>query len=369
MKSRHLFSIFAAAALTTTPVFATDEIIRSYQSVRSAGMGGVKLTTGLYDENFFGNPARAVANPRFRVTILDPMVEASSSAVTNIPAMTNGDDFYSGLADTAGDNNHARMQTTMPSVYFPAGDNKLAIAVGVITSSQLNVNMRRSYNLDPQGIIDIGPTVTVARRFLENDALALGLNLHGTYRLATSSSYTAVDLIKGRSLSPTSSGGQGAHIDVDLGGTFVLPVEPMGFQVTTGLALNNIMGGKYENLSMQPASGITALPIAQPRTLGFGAAVRKAEWASLTDTVIAMEFTDIGNNSGGSLFRTLHLGGETHFGILAPRLGLNQGYIAAGLGIDLRFVNIDVATYGEELSLNVGGQQDRRFAFKLAFQI
>jgi len=32
-------------------------------------------------------------------------------------------------------------------------------------------------------------------------------------------------------------------------------------------------------------------------------------------------------------------------------------------------INIDLATYGEEMSLNVGGLQDRRFALRFGIDI
>jgi hypothetical protein len=56
-------------------------------------------------------------------------------------------------------------------------------------------------------------------------------------------------------------------------------------------------------------------------------------------------------------------------GAMPGFLGLNDSWVAAGLGLDLRFFTVDFATYGEELSKNVGGLQDRRLAIKIAFQI
>ena len=35
----------------------------------------------------------------------------------------------------------------------------------------------------------------------------------------------------------------------------------------------------------------------------------------------------------------------------------------------LKLMTLDFATYGEEISTNMGGLEDRRFAFRLAFQI
>ena len=77
----------------------------------------------------------------------------------------------------------------------------------------------------------------------------------------------------------------------------------------------------------------------------------------------------IGNNPNGSIFRLIHFGHELRLGVFKFRLGLNQGYIAGGLGIDFKVLTIDAATYGEEMSLNAGGLEDRRMAIKIALQI
>jgi hypothetical protein len=135
------------------------------------------------------------------------------------------------------------------------------------------------------------------------------------------------------------------------------------------------MGGRFSNFSFKPikdSSGNPSpanLPTQQPRTFNLGVAALKPTNGVLRDSTLALEFTDLGNNTNGSIYRTIHLGGETHLGILAGRLGINQGYLCAGLGLDLKFVTLDVATYGEEMSLNSGGYEDRRYALRLAFQI
>ena len=85
-------SSISAMYLLPTTGLALDNIIRPYQSARSSGMGGVKLTTGLYDENFFGNPARTSANPRFRFTFLDPMFEVNGQALKTASTLAQGGD-------------------------------------------------------------------------------------------------------------------------------------------------------------------------------------------------------------------------------------------------------------------------------------
>ena len=370
-------TIFGLSALSPGQARALDQIIKPYESVRSSGMGGVTLTTGLYDENYFGNPARVTDNPTWRVTILDPMVETNSNIGNSIKAVNGGNSVYSKLGADAGQNNHFRLQTTMPSVYIPPGtDGKWGFAFGLITSSQVDIDLRRSFSVDPTGIVDIGPALTVGRRLLEDDALSVGTTAHVTYRLSTNQDFTLVNLISGQSLSPSSTGGQGGMIDFDLGLTYKFKhFHPADLNFSVGGALDNVLGGNFNNLKLpfvKNSSGNPTpanKPIPEPRRGGFGFSAERENFGILHNTVAALEFQDIGNNPDGSLFRTLHLGGETHLSLLALRAGINQGYFTGGVGIDLKIMTLDLSTYGEEMSLNPGGLQDRRYAAKLAFQI
>jgi hypothetical protein len=370
------YTVAAAVALSLailavgTDALALDNIIRPYQSARGAGMGGLRITSGLYDENFFGNPARAAANPKWKVSLLDLTVETTPSTIDTIGDLAGGGDTLNKIADTAGTNNHGRIQTVFPAVYIPRlFGGKNSIAIGLIANTQFDVDLRRSYQLDPRSITDIGPAVTFARSFM-NDRLAVGVTGHATYRLATREGYSFVDLIRGSSISPTQSGGQGAHIDFDVGSTYDLPIViPGEVIISTAVSINHLLGGNYSNLGLELVDGMEGKPRPQPRSLGFGAAARKAQLWKFSDAMVGLEFLDIGNNPDGSLFRTVHLGGELRYGVLAPRLGINQGYFAGGLGINLKVLEIDLATYGEEMSLNVGGLQDRRYVAKIAIQI
>ncbi len=372
MKTHHKFLITSAllATLLASHAFAVENIRRPFYSVRSGGMGGVRITTGLYDENFFGNPARVTANPKWRFQILDITSEGNATVANTVNkiAGAKGDDVLSEISDTAGKNNHGRVQTVFPALYLPNTAFKLAVAVGLITNTQFDFALRRSFQLEPVIYTDVGPAVTIGRKFGAMERLSVGLTTHMTYRLATRSGYSLVDLIRGASISPKESGGEGAHLDFDLGTTYQLPWQPWNLEITTAATVNNLLGGKYNTIKLELAKN-GMLPPAQPRSFGFGVAAKKSSLWKLSDTTLALELTDIGNNPDGSFFRLVHLGMETHWSILAPRVGINQGYLCAGLGLDLKILTIEFATYGEELAKNVGFMEDRRYALKLALQI
>ena len=348
---------------------ALDNIIRPYQSARAAGMGGVRITTGLYDENFFGNPGRVTQNPNWKVQIFDLMAETTNTTLSTVSDLAGGGDTLTKIGNHAGDNSHGRIQTSFPAVYWPnVGGGRWSYALAILTSTQFDIDLRRSYRVEPQAITDIGPALTVGRKFLDNESLSIGVTGHATYRLASKSGFSFVDLIKGNSLSPLQSGGEGAHLDFDTGAAFDVPWRPGGVVFKPGVSVNNVLGGKYSNLPVHLVkTGIR--PIAQPRTYNAGLAATKDHLWKFSETMLALEIQDVGNNPDGSMFRTVHLGMETTLGILSPRVGINQGYLTAGLGLDLKILELDFATYGEEMTLNVGGLQDRRYAVRVGLKI
>jgi hypothetical protein len=291
--------------------------------------------------------------------------------------VNGGSSFYKDIGNQAGDNYHARVQTTFPGVYIPPGqDGKWGFAVAMVTSTQADVNLRRSFNIEPLAITDIGPAVTVGRKFFDDNSLSIGTTAHVEYRISSNTGFSFTDLIQGKSLSPSKTGGQGTGADLDLGMEYKFQhFHPAGVQFSTAFAVDNVLGGKYSNIGFKPVKDSSGeptpanLPVSQPRTFNFGVAAMKPTMGILHDTMLALEFTDFGNNTNGSIYRTVHLGGETHLSRFALRAGINQGYLCGGLGIDLKFIQIDASTYGEELSLNPGGYEDRRYAIRFAIQI
>src|SRR5437762_984942 len=91
---------------SVSSAWALDEIIRPYQSARGSGMGGLRITTGLYDENFFGNPARVTENPKSKFTLPDPMIEMGNKTFSTIGDLKGGGDTLGKLGDSAGSKNH-----------------------------------------------------------------------------------------------------------------------------------------------------------------------------------------------------------------------------------------------------------------------
>lgn len=347
---------------------AFDQINRGFQTLRSHAMGGTRVTTGQYADNFFSNPARAAANPAWKLTLFDMSAATNSSAISNANSVSGGGSLQK-FASTTGSNNYAKVQTSMPSLYLPEL-GRFALAIGMLSSSEGDLGLRSSYRADSFVLVDIGPAVTVARRFLPGDRLSVGVTTHFNYRLATKDDYSLIDLIKGRSFRAKDVAGEGAGFDFDAGATYNLPATFKNFDFQAGASITNLLGGDYHQFKTSVIADNMPGPRAQKTALHMGIAARRSGLLVFHDFMSSLELTDIGNNANGSFFRLLHLGAEGKLvGWLVPRVGISQGYLCGGLGFDLPVVKIDLATWGEELSLNSGGFEDRRFGLRLAFEI
>jgi hypothetical protein len=333
-------------------------------------MGGVRITTGLYEDNFLGNPARAASNPKWRLTLIDITGATNESAVRNIRKLVSRDgETYQKLADTTGENNYLKFQTAFPGLYLP-NLGRWAFAIGVLSASEINIGLRRSYRVDPIVITEVGPAITIARRFLPGDTLKVGLTARGSYRLATRKGLSFIDFIRTGDLKPKDTASDGVGFDFDTGATYDLPIITRGFEWSMGLSINQILNGKLNQFSSGlAAGGDVSQSQTLSRSLNFGVSTKRDSVGRFfKDFIAAIELTDIGNNENGSIFRNFHCGAESRIlQILRLRIGFNQGWPTAGVGLTLPFMELDAATWGEELTYNAGGLEDRRFGVRVSF--
>jgi hypothetical protein len=104
---------------------------------------------------------------------------------------------------------------------------------------------------------------------------------------------------------------------------------------------------------------------------GIGYHVDMGGLAWLFDPTVHLELADplgfIRNNK--SPWALLHLGMDTKvLRFISLRAGLNQGYLTAGAGIKLLFIDLNVAAFTRELGRYAGDQPSSGFAMELAMR-
>ena len=365
----HLIWISTLVATLSSSALAISPIIRPYQSVRAEGMGDVRYTTGYYEENFYGNPARMSENPSSMFQLPKFSFEVGSGTLSSLSSLVGSNSGgFSAVSGAVGKPLSARFQFLFPAYYKREFiTSQWSLGVGLLSSAQLVGQLSQSGIVTPTTVIGGGPAITVARRLLPEDRLSIGLTTHAEFRATSGNAFSIIDFLKG-SVATALRGGSGMGVDFDLGTTFRPHWGLGGFNYELGFAMNNLLGGSYNNLGGK-ISGWAGDPIKSPTSFNFGLAARKDDLWKFKSFMMALEFTDIGNNKNGSIFRTIHLGSEAQWKSIAIRAGLNQGYLCAGLGFDFKFFTMNFSTYGEEMSLNAGLLEDRRYAIDFGFQI
>jgi hypothetical protein len=364
-------ALFALNALLWTPLATTwandiSPIIRPYFSTRSAGMGGVRITTGLYEENFFNNPARVTANPESKLTFTQLSIETNANTVSSLGNFGSG---VNGLLQAeAGQTLHQRLQLVMPAWYLATPhEERFAMGIGLMAGFQSDLLLGNTFQTSGNLIADIGPALTVGYKLLPDRSLSVGATAHALARFSADPSLSLTQLMQ-QSFSLSSLSHQGAMANLDLGATFRF-LKLGEWELNAGIAGQNILGSNFTSLPITVGTTRLGLPNPQPLSVGLGLSAFRPSFGIFGATTFAVELTDLYNNGDGSLYRLLHLGGETHFKLLTLRAGLNQGYWAAGAALDLFYLVLDLSSYGEELSLNVGQVEDRRYAMTLGLHI
>lgn len=106
-------------------------------------------------------------------------------------------------------------------------------------------------------------------------------------------------------------------------------------------------------------------PERQEENLSFGAA--KTDTLGFFDMTYAFEYNHI--RQSGPLVKKLHLGAEASIGLLDLRVGLNQGYLTYGVGIDLWLFRLDAAAYSEEIGVGSSLAKSDRYQATLTFAL
>ena len=366
----NLFKLSLLVLVFSSQAFALEPILRDFHSVRAAGMGDVRYTTGLFEENLYANPARSTDNPESKFQFPQISLEANSASLSAFNTLTkSGKNGLAAFKDNIGQPLSARFQMVFPAYYsrhFITDD--WAFGLGMTVAAQTISEVSQSNTIDPTAFIAAGPVINLSRRLLDEDRLSIGINIRTELRANSRSNFNIQQFLSGQQISDVIKGGSGLGTDFDLGSTFKPHWGLGGFKYETALAINNILDGQYKNIS-RPFSSWGGNPFQSHRSYNFGISATHDKVSVFESVVTAIEFTDIGNNVNGSIFRTIHIGSEAKWKVLLARLGISQGYWAAGFGIDVGFFRLNFASYAEELGLNPGVIEDRRYAAQLGFEI
>lgn len=364
--------------LSSYPAFAVKEFYQIKRSVRAMGMGGAFY--GLSDDEgaLQYNPAglsRIRSGGRFTLLGVKADLTPSIFDALNTISSGGGKDVQT-IAETL-------VQYQGKPVFGGLGLDFLGyvgknFGIGLmLNDTKVNfaiLGKDLDTNLEATVISDSGLFAGYSHSFLE-DKLHVGLSLKALLRGGGRKAFTLLEIAQGNSfqIDPSKIGGTGFGIDADLGATYQLPLEQMGplLQSHVSLVFNNLIASKFNLVTINGTA-----PPGLVRTVTVGGHAIFAGWGPFDNFHALIDFAefslggetniDLGDR-GGSFWKHVNLGVEAPMnGWFSPRLGIHQGYLTAGFGVNARVAQIDFATYVEELGRGVGRLGTRRFTLRLA---
>ncbi|MFM8315951.1 MAG: hypothetical protein ACKOA8_16860, partial [Deltaproteobacteria bacterium] len=374
---KHLLTILLLACSSS---FAINEYYSLSKSIRSQGMGGAFF--GLSDDEYalFSNPAGLSLRNSGTEVMLRLNGHVSSNAISGFSDFKNLDSLNIkqaiDLLDKYKDKPLQGNAGILP--YFLT--RNLAIGI-LLADTKLNFNIYKSAAdigaLLPSDVVadltflsDSGLVVGYAHSVLDPN-FHIGANLKGIFRAGGRQPFTAQQYFAENSIDfdPKQIGGSGFGIDLDLGATYEFTNLPFGVASRASIVLQNILATQFTySKQYAGAPGLVRTANVGWYTVFEGVSIidNFHLLADISDIPMGGEDDkDFGARNTGSFFKKVHLGVEIPMGRFSVRAGLNQGYLTAGLGLNLYALRIDLATYGEDIG-DTSKIQSRRYAVTAA---
>jgi hypothetical protein len=336
-----------------------QEIHEFYRGVRSLGMGGA-YTAVVNDETaVLTNPAGLGKLRDITLTLINPELSGSfnDTDILNVGSATKAMGMQS-LLDAL---------NKAPGKHFYGGAQVFPSFVGPNFGIGVLGKYTVNGEVDPTGttyhydyINDLAPALGYCFRFFGGVVkFGLATRLVNRTELLTDVPATSTNL----KVAPLSSGGFGTAVDLGLNLT-----APVAALPTLAIAVRDVGTTTY-NLSKGFLAATTTRPHATAQTIDLGVALFPIA-ADHVRTSITVEVHDITRFSQDKdAFRRFHAGGELNFAdFLFLRAGMNQSYATGGIEFSTERIQLQAATYGEEIGTSAQKKQDRRWVAEIAFR-
>ncbi len=362
----------------SVPALAVQEYYEIKRSIRAMGMGGAFY--GLSDDEgaLWYNPAglaRIRGGSRFNlIGIKADLVPSVISAIGTIQDQKGKD--VQGIADALSKYQGKPLYGGIGVDFLSWTGKNFGLGI-MLNDTKFNFSILGKdldTSLEVTAISDSGVFAGYARSFLD-DTLHIGVNAKAVVRAGGRRAFTVLDIANKDQfqIDPTKIGGVGAGFDMDLGGTYQVPMAQIGpwLQTHVSLVFNNLLASSLNVIHLSGGK-----PPGLVRTMSLGSHFVFVGWGPFDNFHALLDLSEFGLGGesnpdlgarGGSLWKHVNVGVEAPMnGWFVPRLGIHQGYLTAGFGVDARVLKLDVATYATELASGVGRLGSRRFAMRLS---
>lgn len=348
-----LFLILLLAARNSR----AGEFYESHINARAMALGNAFTSLVDDDESLFYNPAGIAKNGGVFWKIADPRVGISGiSDLGSYTDLTDSSTFQTALQDLYG------------KPIWAQGGGKSAISLPFFMAAYY-VDLDASIMADNP----VSPTLDVS--FIKDTGFAMGTGfavgpfiqygavLKRITREGSRQSYgpaVIADIVSGNSepdviFDDLLHKGTGYALDMGFNFTFPSPVQP-----TFSFVWKNMGNTKFVAAQNEVAPPTDE----QEWILGSSLVVD----LGLIHIAPSLDFKHV-NNTEEQLGKKIHMGVELGLPLIDLRVGLNQGYLSYGAGMDLGFIHIDAASWGTEMGGYPGQLESRRYMIQFSFNL
>lgn len=355
---------------TSSSLFAANNgIYQNNFSVRSQGMGGAALSLTDGPEALLNNPAALAFFERgyIRTDIVRAGLSMGDSSfltlMEDIQDAGDADDEVTAMSEAIekqyGRNFHARLggpnfSWVRPNMGFSF--NPLSFSMNIAAYQEIGPA------LEITAVNDSTFAFGYARKFdslLEN--LSIGATVKAIHRVYFSEIYPAVELAENSDMLRPEDAKEGWGVDFDLGAMYQLPIELDEIKTYASFVIRNVLNMGFGN-NLHLLDDNSGEPPKYGRRFGVGVRADFPTYYKMSPRVM-FDVRDIGDDHW-TFTKGLHLGGELEFEgwyLLngAVRFGYNQGYLTFGLGVHFLVIDIEFASYGEEIGTSSAKFENR----------
>lgn len=347
MKNRPIFFLILICSLQATAI----ELYQMGQSTRSLGMGGTAIAHTRGTDALFVNPAALARVNGFSFNIITIGPAISTNAISLQEQFAGSSSFSaSDLNELYGKNVFSDITGYSGFVipYFGFGgysNNTLLMSFNNPSFPTFNVDFVSDYAYVIGGAVPI------------TDNFSLGLGLRHVKRWQGLADILITDLVgsNAQSVIENSLVNKGKGNAIDLSALYTIKGS---WTVDLAAVWKDVGDTKFN-----ATAGVG--PDRQENNLIFGVAASK-EFGFINWTN-AVEYKFVRNE--GDISKKVHLGTEISFAVIDLRAGFNQGYVTYGAGVDLWFLQLDVAQYGAELGSKAGQTSNDRYQASLSLNL
>ncbi|PKL46437.1 MAG: hypothetical protein CVV42_16450 [Candidatus Riflebacteria bacterium HGW-Riflebacteria-2] len=358
--------VFLCTIFSAIPAHADKNFI--YESVRTLGMGGTSVALADDHQALFTNPAGLGLQKESSYSVLNAMIKQNedySKVNGKIKSLSDDDTATSRAA------NFNNLMSVMGETGYQAwsamayymGATGFGMAAYYHDSERFSVENPANPLVKSEVYQDAVLTGSIARGFNESQILFKdrtigwwGTTMKVATRKMTEQSFYARDFAALTPGALKDTDRSGATLDFDLGALWQLN-NP--WQSSLGLFVGNVLSTDYSEeagtLERQFAIGTSIKPLTGPPERNEKLVLAADYWENGDDRTALTKLR---------LGMQVELAEGIHF-----LCGLRGGYPTAGLAVKWYDLQVQAATYGEELGQRPGEKEDRRYtaSFNLEF--